>query len=69
MSGMIPQMCTGRNEVTQLRPWSPVASVDAIGKVVCYDGLIAEGVKHGSTKNEQPCEVQILTRIIKRRGA
>lgn len=58
-----PQMRTGRNEVSQLRPWSQVASVDAYGKVVCNDSLIAEAVMHGSSKNEQPCEVQILTRI------
>ena len=48
--------------MTQLNLWNPIASVDAYGKGVCYDGLIAENVKHGSLKNERPCEVQILTR-------
>ena len=52
-----------KKQVTQLSLWNPVASVDAYGKVVCYDVPIAGKVKHGSEKNEQPCEVQILTHI------
>ena len=36
-----------QKRVPQLRPWSPVASVDAYGKAVCYDIPIAGNVKHG----------------------
>ena len=47
--------------VTQQSRASPVASVDAYGKGVSYDRLVAETVQDGS---EHPCEVQTLTRII-----
>lgn len=47
VKGVHPDVCR-QKQVSQLRLWSPVASVDAYGKVVCYDGLIAENVKHGS---------------------
>ena len=40
-----------QKRVPQLRPWSPVASVDAYGKAVCYDIPIAGNVKHGSGIN------------------
>ena len=36
-----------QRQVPQLRLWSPVASVDAYGKVVRYDKIIAEIVKRG----------------------
>lgn len=41
-----------QKRVPQLRPWSPVASVDAYSKVVRYDRIIAETVKRGLAKND-----------------
>lgn len=57
-----PRCVQTETGVPQLRPWSPVASVDAYSKVVRYDGIIAETVK-AWLDEERPCEVQILTRI------
>ena len=56
-----------QKQAAQLSLWSPVTSVDAYGKAVCYDIPIAGNVKHGS-EDEQLCEVQILTRISKKRS-
>jgi hypothetical protein len=41
-----------QKQAAQLSLRSPVASVDAYGKAVCYDRIIAETVKRGLAKND-----------------